>query len=75
MVFKYIVKLLESFQCQDDSLNYMFAGAEINSTFLTGLEVVFCSVYFKGRMGEHTKQKKRRVSTGKGRCSSALQLT
>jgi len=52
----------------------MFAGAGINSsTFLTGL-VVFCSVYFEGRPGEYTEQKERRVSTGKGWCSSAPHL-
>lgn len=62
MLYKYIVKLLESFQCQDNGLNYMFTCAEINSSiFPTGLEVGFCSVYFDGRMGEYKKQKDWRV--------------
>lgn len=69
--FKIHCKILESFQCQNESLNCVFADAEINSSvFLIELEVVFFSVYFKGSMGEYTKWKERRGSIGKGWCSS-----
>lgn len=69
--FKIHCKILESFQCQNESLNCVFAGTEISSSiFLIELEVAFYSVYFKGRMGDYTKLKERRGSTGKGWCSS-----